>query len=595
MLCAAFAILIAVMLASALWLGSKALFIKSELESAMTLVPVVKSDVIQDRPVDASDAVKKLTAHVSAARNAADDPLWTVASAIPGLGGNFAAVTEITRSAGDLTSLGIVPLVKALDGLQWESLVPGSPKTDLQPLRDASPTVASAAHAIRASVQRLNGIETGSLLPQVTQPLSLAKDQLSSIADALDGAADVARLAPPMLGDATPRTYLLVVQNNAESRASGGIPGALAEISFREGKMTLGAQSSASDIGVMSPPLVVEPEQRQIYSSRIGKFFQDVNLTPDFPTTAATARAMWERKTGNRVDGVISIDPVALSYILEATGPIAISNPDLLSLTNGSNLPTKLNADNVVRTLLSDAYANIEQPKNQDAYFAGVAQEIFGAINGGKGGAKSLVAGIVRATSEGRVLLWSASTQEQDVLAKYPVSGSISGSSISPAQFGIYFNDGTGAKMDYYVKRSVQLIEECEAHGYGRIRVRITSTNTAPTNAATALSSYVTGAGAFGVPAGSVQTNITAYGPVQSNIETALVAGEKTGFAANRHSSRPVGTLTIRLAPGQSQTVEFAFGKIVQHTKPVVAVTPTVQALKDVVLETKSATCAPPA
>jgi hypothetical protein len=96
-----------------------------------------------------------------------------------------------------------------------------------------------------------------------------------------------------------------MIQNNAEIRASGGIPGALAVLTLDKGKLTLGTQSTAGDIGVMSPILPVDAEQQQIYSGRLGKFMQDVNLTPDFPTTASTAQSMWERKTGKRVNGGI--------------------------------------------------------------------------------------------------------------------------------------------------------------------------------------------------------------------------------------------------------------------------------------------------
>jgi hypothetical protein len=236
-------------------------------------------------------------------------------------------------------------------------------------------------------------------------------------------------------------------------------------------------------------------------------------------------------------------------------------------------------------------YAKIEQPKLQDAYFAGVAQEIFAALSQGNGEAKGLIAGITRGTQEGRVLVWSANANEQGIISKYPLSGSIAGPSISPAQFGVYFNDGTGAKMDYYVKRTVQLIKECSQGGYEQTSVRITSTNTAPADAATALPAYVTGGGHFGIPPGSVQTNIVAYGPVQANMENAKVQGQRTDFASYQHSNRPVGVLAVRLAPGESRTVEFTFGKIVQHTEPNLVVTPTVQDVKDVILPTENAPC----
>ncbi|MBP1135087.1 hypothetical protein JOE31_001319 [Arthrobacter sp. PvP023] len=580
------------MISAVLWLGVKANVVKSELEAATKLIPLLKEDVAGDRPQDAAQTAELLRAHTRAAREAAEDPLWTLVSAVPGVGPNFSAVAEVARSADDVSTLGVGPLVKVFGSLDWDTLLPNSEGTNLEPIQDASPSVTSAAHAVRVSADRLARIDTSSLLPQVAEPLLRTREQLQTVTGALDAAASASKIAPPMLGAEQPRNYLLMIQNNAEARASGGIPGALAVLTLDQGKLSLGVQSSAGDVGVMQHPLAVDAEQQQIYSVRLGKYMQDVNLTPDFPTAATSAQGMWEKKTGQRVDGVISVDPVALGYILEATGPIKISNPELDALASGG-LPTELNGSNVVATLLSDVYSKIESPRLQDAYFAGVAHEIFSALSSGKGDAKGLVDGVTRGASEGRVLIWSSNRDEQSILGKYPLSGSITGPSVAPAQFGVYFNDGTGAKMDYYVKRSVQLVEECTGDEYGQVKVRITSTNTAPADAATTLPEYVTGGGAFGIPPGTVQTNVIAYGPVQANVETATVDGKKTDFAAHRHSNRPVGSVTVTLAPGQSSTVELTFGKIVQHAEPNLVVTPTVQPVKDVVLATKPAECIP--
>ena len=145
--------------------------------------------------------------------------------------------------------------------------------------------------------------------------------------------------------------------------------------------------------------------------------------------------------------------------------------------------------------------------------------------------------------------------------------------------------------MDFYVTRTVQLIKECPLNGYEQTTIRVTSTNTAPSDAATSLPPYVTGDGNFGVPPGSVETNVVAYGPVQAHIETAKLDGQNTGFAPHLHSNRPVGVLAIRLAPGESRTVDFIFGKIVQHTEPNVVVTPGVQNVKDVLQPTKDPQC----
>jgi hypothetical protein len=136
---------------------------------------------------------------------------------------------------------------------------------------------------------------------------------LVSARETLDAAENASTLAPAMLGSETKRRYLLLIQNNAEIRASGGIPGALAEVTADRGRLSLGQQATAVGLGPFVPPVAVDPQQKDIYSVRLGKFVQDVNLTPDFPTTASVVKQMWEtRNPGETLDGVISIDPVAL-------------------------------------------------------------------------------------------------------------------------------------------------------------------------------------------------------------------------------------------------------------------------------------------
>lgn len=579
-------------LAGALWVGFKASAISRELNAANQLVPVLRDAILNDDDGAAMATVTDLQRHTSGAREATEDPLWRMAKALPWMGANLQAISEVATSANDIAELGVAPLVSISKTLGWESLSPTEKGLDLKPLSSAQPKLASAAQAVRQSSDRLNGIRTDALMPQIAAPLIRAREQLDALSEGLDSASDAASVLPEMLGEKSPRRYLLLIQNNAESRATGGIPGALAVLTVDKGKLSLGSQTSASAMGAFDPALRVDPEQRQIYSARLGKFMQDVNLTPDFPSAAATAHAMWKTETGEQLDGVLSIDPVALSYILDATGPVHLSE-QLLQTMAVEGLPHDLTAQNVVTTLLSDVYSKIREPQIQDEYFAAVAQAVFSEISNGSADTKKVITALARGASERRVLVWSSNEDEEATISRYPVGGSITGPAISPAQFGIYFNDGTGAKMDYHVKRTVQLIKTCPANGYSEVRIRVRSTNSAPQDAATSLPEYVTGGGVFGVPAGTVQTNIVAYGPVQAHVETAVADGNRIAFAAQVHRGRPVGTVTVALPPGKSSTVEFTFGKIVQHSEPELAVTPTVQAREDVVLDTIEENCAP--
>lgn len=550
---------------------------------------MLKKQISENDASGAASTVDELMEHTQSAKEAATDPLWRVASALPFIGANFEAATEVATAADDVARLGAAPLVKAFESLDWSSLTPAADGMDLAPVQAAAPKVQAAAYALRESVQRLNSIDTENLVPQVSEPLVEARSKLALLQEDLDLAADATKIAPAMLGADTPRRYLLLMQNNAESRATGGIPGALAVLNVSKGKLSLESQSSATALGAFVPPVAVDAEQQTIFSARLGKFMQDVNLTPDFPTTAATARSMWERSTGEHLDGAISLDPVALSFILDATGPVQISDPAVRTI--GSGLPSQLTGKNVVQTLLSDAYAKIEEPALQDVYFAAAAKEIFSALSSGRADSKKLMDALSMGAAERRILLWSTTTMEQETIGAYPLGGMITGTAVSPTQFGVYFNDGTGAKMDYWVKRTVQLVKDCTRDGYRDVTLRVTSTNTAPADAATSLPAYVTGNGAFGVPAGTVQTNVVAYGPVQSNIDTVVKDGEKIPFAAQRHGQRSVGTSTIQLAPGATTSLDFNFGHIVQHAQPEIVVTPTTQLIKDVIQPASPTSC----
>ena len=70
----------------------------------------------------------------------------------------------------------------------------------------------------------------------------------------------------------------------------------------------------------------------------------DVNLTPDFPTAAALFVKMYAIRKHVQVDGVLAIDPVALSYLLAGSKPVKIGNG--LQLTSA----------NITEILLSKAY-----------------------------------------------------------------------------------------------------------------------------------------------------------------------------------------------------------------------------------------------
>ncbi|MBO0896447.1 DUF4012 domain-containing protein [Arthrobacter sp. zg-ZUI10] len=395
-----------------------------------------------------------------------------------------------------------------------------------------------------------------------------------------------------MLGAEGARDYLVLVQNSSETRATGGIPGALAVLHTDNGKITLSEQSSAVALGAFRPPIDVDAEQVSLYTARIGTQMQNVNLTPDFSTAAQTAKLMWEERHPEQIiDGVLALDTIVLSHLLDATGPLDLADDQVPDRIRNTDLPLSLTKDNVVPTLLSEVYKEIDDPEAQDAYFAAVASRVFSAFSEGQGDGAQLVKALGSSTTDGRLFLWSSHPSEQEIIATTPVHGSVSGPDGGGAAFGVYFNDGTGAKMDYYITRNVQLIQACPVDGYGQYTVRVTIANNAPADAASSLPAYVTGDGVFGVTPGYVRTNYVVYGPSQAFLETASVDGQAVPLSSGRHGQRPVGTVSLELGPGETATIEVVFSKVVQDSEPRLRVTPTIQSLEEVIRTLESDTC----
>ena len=64
----------------------------------------------------------------------------------------------------------------------------------------------------------------------------------------------------------------------------------------------------------------------QDYLSRYGRFtpaqiWQNLNMTPDFPTVGKLIANLYPQSGGEPIDGVIAVDPLGLRTLLEFTGP----------------------------------------------------------------------------------------------------------------------------------------------------------------------------------------------------------------------------------------------------------------------------------
>ncbi|MFD2339673.1 DUF4012 domain-containing protein [Clavibacter michiganensis subsp. tessellarius] len=550
------------------WIAARALLARGELEQAVPLASSVQRDLLAGDPAGAASGVDKLREHSARAVSLTSDPVWAVTELVPGVGPNLRAFRSVAGVVDRIGGDALQPVVGIAGTLDLDSLTPKDGRIDLDPIIAAQEPVRQADDALDAALQDVTDIDTGSTLAPVTDAVTRLRQTVSSAAETLAIVRHVADLAPAMLGADGDRSYLLMFQNNAEVRSTGGIPGALALVKTGDGAFSLGTQDSARAFPRLAEPaLPLDPQTAGLYGTITGRYMQDVTLTPDFPQAAPLAAEMWRLKHREPVDGVISIDPVALSYLLEATGPITLPTGDVLK------------SDDAVSLLLHDVYLRYPNPDVQDAVFASVAETVFSKVSSGDVKPAALVSALTRAAEERRILIWNARADEQATLDGTTLQGSLPVDNSESTVFGVFLNDSTGAKMDYFLKLGTTLgMSMCRDDGRPNYRTEVTLTSTAPADAAS-LPYVVTGGGQYGVAPGDVKTRVAVYGPPGTVPLSVRIDDQEAPFQPEVVGGRAVAQVEVTLKPGQEVRISVdTLGDKKTDTPLSIVTTPVIDA-----------------
>ncbi|SBN62275.1 Protein of unknown function (DUF4012) [Curtobacterium sp. 9128] len=541
--------LILLLLLAVAWVGVRGVMAKNALETSVSKVDSLKTELSSGDATGAERTATELEQSAAHARSLTGDPVWRAAEAVPFFGTNLSAVRQVSVIVDNVAKDAVRPVAGVVGDVDVDAFKPTNGKVDLAPIVKAQPAVAKATTTLAAASRDADRIDTSGTLSAVTDAVNRLRASLSSVSTQADTANRAVALAPSMLGDGGAKHFLVLFQNNAELRAGGGIPGAVAELTVDDGAISLGRQASTSDFAIADQPVLpLATDTQGLYGGITGEYIQDVTLTPRFETSAQLAREMWKQKYGETVDGVLAIDPVTLGYILKATGPVQLATGDTLT------------SDNAVQLLLSDAYAKYPDPTVQDAFFASAASAVFSKVSEGGFDPKAFIAALGTGVDEGRVRLWSANADEQEQLAGTAVSGDLPRSDKDTQRFGVYLNDATGAKMDYYLDKTVGLGSQvCRKDGRPTWVVEVTLKNTAPADAATSLPEYVTGGGEYGVTPGAIRTNVAVYAPTSGVYVQASQDGKVASPQTATDGKYPVAQFQTLLSPGESTTLKVSF------------------------------------
>ncbi|MEJ6554693.1 DUF4012 domain-containing protein [Microbacterium esteraromaticum] len=559
----------------------RAMSAKGSLEQAMPLASKAADQVVAGDSEGAKATAAQLATLTADAREQTSGDLWKGVEWVPVAGPNLQAVRTAAAVTDDLVADALTPAT----ALSLDALKPKDGAIDLDGIATMQTVVTQTSKAVDKAAKDLQAIDRDALIDQVDTAIGKLTGAIDEIQPMLKPASEILGVLPEALGAEKPRHYLMIFQNNAESRGTGGNPAALVMIDVDKGKISIGQQASSSNFHNNRPKPVtaLNPETVALYGDKVGRWIPDATMTPDFTETATIMRAWWAEEFGTPIDGVVSFDPVALSYLLEATGPAQVPNDPVEF--NGRTLrvfdePIILTAENAVPFLLNEVYWKYPEGYQQDAVFAASAKAVFDVVTSGTADPTKLLDALTEATQEGRLMYQPATVVEAELIAGSRLSGRLPSENISATTLGAYVNDFTTSKLDYYMQLELAASSsQCTAPDAPVFTIAAKLTNTLDQGLAANLPFPIAPAKYF--PKGHVATNLVFYGPVGATGATVKVDGESQPIKFRSHLGRPAVLVPVHTKPAESRsvTVEFEaprgkYGPLDLRHTPMVRQTP---------------------
>ena len=394
----------------------------------------------------------------------------------------------------------------------------------------------SSADLLTSDINRAFALLNAPIAKQISSLLGV---NFSNIKDEIQaGVAAGAVLA----GADKPKKYLIAFQNSAEARGTGGILGAYAIIEFDNGDIKILKTGSNAELKWNTELIIKMPDEFMRLYGKNPAIWQNSNLSPHFPYGAKIWMANWEKQFGGKLDGVIAVDPTALSYILRSTGEIRLKSSE------------KITSENVVEETLKNAYERYE--KDNDArkqYLVEIMNATAVKLTTGEYSKVKMAKALRDGIKANRILIYSTNQSAQKQLEKVRLGGHLGLAANN--EYRTVIQNIDASKLDYYLDRSVT-IESKSCQNVKQTQVRIRVTNTLETGVG--LSAYVLTRADKGKPAslitGAHRFKVFIYGPTDAKLISVSRENRTADLGGSSvERKRPVYVADVDLAPGASE------------------------------------------
>jgi len=521
---------------------------------------------------DAAAEIPQARAAAADLLSATAGPVWAAIGAAPGIGANVTAARALAQSVVEVADAA-APLLETARLAAETGLRDDTGRIDLQRLA-AVPTHAEAvAAATEAATARLAEIDTGAVIAPIADAVTRGRTELADLPTSLRTAGTYIARVPALLGADGPRTWLVMLQNLAEARGTGGLLGAYVLLRADDGRVEVIKADTNNSLQPYPIPQTGLPDDfTNLWGSDAAEW-ASFNLTLHFPYAAQLAsNGMAER--GTPIDGVIALDQRVVAALITATGPVTSGD---VTIDGGS----------AYDYLTSGIYIDFPDPARKDAVTLDLLTTTMERAIGGEIDLGALARAVPPTVSEGRIRMWSTVDAEQEWIAESILGGVVP---TDPGPFiGVAFSNGAGNKMDAFVRAEVsyavgRCVDLPEQRSQAIVRLSLAAPPGLPDYVTLRLDDPT-------APADSTLMLVYVYGPKGAYVTEARVDGVPTPIFGGDERGRPVWGFAVPILNGAtSELVIDVLEPSRPQRLPQVMVTPMAQPVPARITEVRS-TC----
>ncbi len=264
-----------------------------------------------------------LEAHLTTTRAAARPFLWLTPALgwVPEYGATLRDAAVLLDMAIELAGAGR----QTLDVVAPLADLPGRPGHGewigqmLTAIAAAEPQLA-AADVRLARVEALRRQAQGPWHPRLAPQI----ERLDRYLPLLRAGLPALRAAPALMGMEGPRTYLVLAQNNDELRPTGGFISGAGHVRLERGRIVEIRLGDSYAVDNFKQPHPDPPPALRAHMGADLLVLRDSNWSPDFPTSAQVAQALYAQDQGIATDGAIALDMEAVRLLVAALEPLEV-------------------------------------------------------------------------------------------------------------------------------------------------------------------------------------------------------------------------------------------------------------------------------